>query len=46
LLEEETKRNAKLYRGEGFALYSGNNGANPSRPKRPNSIHLKVQIGK
>jgi hypothetical protein len=45
-LEEETKKNAKLYRRESFALYSGNNGTNSYKPKRPNSIHLKTQIGK
>jgi hypothetical protein len=45
-LEEETKRNSELYRGEIFALYNENNGTNPYKPKRPNSIHLKIQIGK
>jgi hypothetical protein len=45
-LEKETKRNENLYNGESFALYSGNNGANFYKPKRPNSIHLKTQIGK
>jgi hypothetical protein len=45
-LEEETKINAKLYRGESFALYSGNNEAKSYKPKKPNSIHLKTQIGK
>jgi hypothetical protein len=44
LLEEKTKRNAKLYKGisENYALYSGKKGSNPyKRPKKPNSFHFK-----
>jgi len=45
-LEEKTKRNEKLYKRIRFALYSGNSGTIFYNPKRPNSIHLKTQIGK
>jgi hypothetical protein len=44
LLEEKTKRNAKLYKGdsENYALYSGKKGPNLyKRPKKPNSFHFK-----
>jgi hypothetical protein len=43
-LEEKTKRNAKLYKGdsENYALYSGKKGPNLyKRPKKPNSFHFK-----
>jgi len=41
LLEEETKKNVELYKGEKFTLYSKNNGIKFYRPKRPNFFHFE-----